>query len=194
MSTPEYPWLATPDDVAALLRARTKDDTGRELGVWSDATRPTYAEVEQLIAMAAAQATDADGPGVACMPLCRNVIALHASCLVELSYFPEQVRSDRSPYTELSELLAYARNAFDACRAAGSPDDAGSGEGYGYHSLPTTPETLARSYAYGWRHPEHARTWAQPLTPPSDSNPALIDEPDEPPKPPIDIHIGHPPL
>jgi hypothetical protein len=62
MSTPTYPWLATPEDVAALLRSRTKDDAGRELGAWTDATRPTLVDVEQLIALAAGQTTDADGP------------------------------------------------------------------------------------------------------------------------------------
>jgi hypothetical protein len=130
-----------------LLRSRTKDDAGRELGAWTDATRPTLVDVEQLIALAAGQTTDADGPAsTSCSSLCRNVIALHAACLVELSYFPEQVRSERSPYSELRELLVDARAAFDTCRAAGSPDDPGAGAGYGYHSLPTTPLTTYNAY------------------------------------------------
>jgi hypothetical protein len=200
MSTPIYPWLATPEDVAALLRSRTKDDAGRELGAWTDATRPTLVDVEQLIALAAGQTTDADGPAsTSCSSLCRNVIALHAACLVELSYFPEQVRSERSPYSELRELLVDARAAFDTCRAAGSPDDPGAGAGYGYHSLPTTPLTTYNAYGgdaalEGWRHPERPATWQQPQTPPSTAQPARIDDPEPAPEPPIDIHIGHPEL
>jgi hypothetical protein len=192
MSTPTYPWLATPEDVAALLRSRTKDDTGRELGAWSDATRQTLDEVEHLLTLAAGQATDADGPAAACAPLCRNVIALHCACLVELSYFPEQVRSDRSPYSELRDMLVDARTAFDACRASGSPDDAGTGEGRGYHSLPATPETTALAYGYGWRDPEYPATWRNPCFAPTPETPANIAEPDTPPEPLTDIVIGHP--
>lgn len=191
MTDPVLLWMATPDDVAALLRARTKDDHGVELGTWTEDTRPTLAEVEQLLALAAGQATDVDGPGEACAPLCRNVIALHAACLIELSYFPEQVRSDRSPYTELRDLLTDARTAFDNCRAAGSPDDPGAGEGYSYHSLPIVPATTAE-YVWGWRNPEYPRTWRKPCFAPTPETPALISEPEPPPPPPIDVVLGHP--
>src|SRR5262245_21388574 len=183
MTDPLPVWCATPEDVAALLRARTKDDTGRGLGVWTDATRPTLAEVEHLIELAAGQATDADGPADACMPICRNVIALHAACLIELSYFPEQVRTQRSPYSELRELLEDAQTAFDTCRKSGSPDDPGTGEGYGYFSLPVTPETTALGYGYGWRNPEDPSTWRKPCFAPTPETPALIDEPEPPPQP-----------
>jgi hypothetical protein len=196
MSTPTEPWLATPEDVAALLRSRTKDDAGRELGVWSDATRPTLPEVEHLIAFAAAQATDADGPLIACAPLCRNVIALHTACLVELSYFPEQVRSDRSPYSELRELLADAVTGFDACKRSGSADDPGAGEGYSYFSLNVDSETTARVYgegaALGWRTPENPATWRKPCFAPTPETPALIVEPEPPPEPLQNIVVGHP--
>ena len=190
MSEPIPDWMATPSDVAALLRARTKDDTGRELGEWSDETRPTLDEVQQLIDLAAMQASDADGPSGACGPLCRNVIALHAACLVELSYFPEQVRSDRSPYTELKELLTDARSAFDTCKRAGSPDDPGAGEGYGYHSLPVVPATT--DAAYGWRSPEHPATWQLACVAPTPTTPARIVEPEPEPLPLTDIEIGYP--
>lgn len=195
MTDPQPAWLATPDDVAAILRARTKDDTGQELGAWTDATRPTLAEVEHLIALAAGQTTDADGPVDACALLCRNVIALQAACLVELSYFPEQVRSDRSAYAELKDLLTDARAAFDTCRASGSPDDPGSsGEGYGYHSLNVDPETTARYYGgvgvWGWRYPEDPRWWQNPCAAPTPSTPALIAEHEPPPEPLPNIVVG----
>jgi hypothetical protein len=191
MTIPEpLPWLATPEDVAALLRARTKDETGRELGSWSDATRPTYDEVAQLIELARMQATDADGPAqTACGPLCRTVIALHAACLVELSYFPEQVRSDRSPYSELRDMLTDAQAAYSLCREAGSPD-ASVGEGWTYHSLPVRPAISEQ--LIGWRNPEFPRTWQRPCFPPTAAEPANIDEPDRLGEPVQDIVIGHP--
>jgi hypothetical protein len=34
-------YLPTPTDVARLLRARTTDSNGTELGDWSEDTRPT---------------------------------------------------------------------------------------------------------------------------------------------------------
>jgi hypothetical protein len=195
MTDPTPTWLATPEDVAALLRARTKDDTGRELGEWTTATRPTLADVEHLIELAAGQDTDVDGPSVACSPLCRNVIALHVACLIELSYFPEQVRSDRSPYSDLRDLLADARTAFDSCRASGSPDDPGSGAGYGFHSLNIDPETTALYYGsepWGWRYPEQPATWQRACVAPSSSEPANIVEPEPPPEPLTDVQIGYP--
>lgn len=196
MTDPTPAWMATPDDVAALLRARTKDETGRELGVWSDATRPTLAEVEHLIAMAAGQATDADGPGAACAPLCRNVIALHTACLIELSYFPEQVQTARSPYEHLKDMLTDATSAFGACKSSGSPDDPGAGEGYSYFSLNVDSETTARVYGGdsvdGWRSPEFPATWQLACVAPTPATPAHIVEVEPPPPPPFDLSIGYP--
>jgi hypothetical protein len=42
-------YTPTTTDVARLLRARTKDATGVELGDWSAETRPTDTEVADLI-------------------------------------------------------------------------------------------------------------------------------------------------
>jgi hypothetical protein len=167
---PSVAWLPTPDDLAALLRARTKDANGAELGHWSDATRPTDVEVQTLINMAAAELTDADGPGDPCAPRCRSAVAYRAACLIELSYFPEQVRSDRSPYTELKELADAALDAFRTCLTSGTGEAGTSGEGYSYHSVPVVPAWLAD-------------------TPPSDVEPARILEPEPPPLPPIDVSI-----
>lgn len=196
MSTTD--WLPTSSDVAALLRARTKDDTGRELGDWSDSTRPTAAEVDVLIAQAAQYVTASIG-GVPerCASAAAQAVLMRAAMLVELSYFPEQVRSDRSPYPELKELYDVAQQAALTCvTSGGDTGGAGGGEGYSYHSLPTVPLTLERMYGVGWRHPEYPATWQDPCTPPTPATPALIDEPDtlDPVPPPGDIVIGHPPL
>lgn len=90
-------------DVGALLRARTKDDDGNELGTFTTNTRPTDAQVSVLIQNAqdfVTAAVDTDIPELA-WPMARSVIALRAAMLVELSYFPEQIPTGRSPYENL---------------------------------------------------------------------------------------------
>jgi hypothetical protein len=187
-------WLPTPTDVAALLRARTKDDTGRELGDWSDATRPTAQEVDVLIAQAASfVAASVGGVPDRCSDAAAQATLLRAAMLVELSYFPEQVRSDRSPYPELKELSDLALQGAMTCVTSGGESGGGAGgEGYSYHSLPVVPATLADSI--GWRHPEYPETWQLACVPPTPAVPALIDEPDTADPYVPDIVIGYPPF
>jgi hypothetical protein len=72
-------------DVAALLRARTKDMNGDEVGTFNDDTRPTSAQVITLIEEAVgdieARMRVSPPPELAAPP---------PRCLVELSCFPEQ--------------------------------------------------------------------------------------------------------
>src|SRR3954471_4158158 len=144
-----YAWLPTPDDVAALLRARTKDSGGHELGAWSDDTRPTADEVTHLIDLAAEYVVGAASePTAVCAGSAASATAIRAAMLVELSYFPEQVRSDRSAYTELKQLYDEAQASLISCISAGGGGD-GGGAGYTFHSLPITPATLEQGYAVG---------------------------------------------
>lgn len=186
-------WLPSSDDVAAILRARTKDDNGRELGVWTDATRPTGPEVDVLIAQAADFVAAAIG-GVPdrCAGAAGAAVLLRAAMLVELSYFPEQVRSDRSPYPELKELYDTAEESARTCVTSGGESGGEGGEGYSYHSLPIRPETLESLYGVGWRHPEYPSTWQQWYLPPTAAQPALIDEPDTLAPPLEPIVVGYP--
>lgn len=109
-------------DVARLLRARTKDSSGREIGTFNADTRPTADDVQGLIDVAVgwlrAKTDDAFAEGVAddgvtpvpspylsLAPSALGLVALRVALLVELTYFPEQVRSDRSAYAELKTLL-----------------------------------------------------------------------------------------
>jgi hypothetical protein len=95
----------TIDDVAALLRARTKDNNGNELGHWTPDTRPTDAEVSLLIAKAA-QAVSDELPGDVAIELYGSfsfVCQLMCVCMIEKSYFPEQVASGRSAYDKYWE-------------------------------------------------------------------------------------------
>lgn len=104
-------WAATADDVAAILRARTTDNNGVELGQFTANTRPTLAAVNLLLASAGADVAVQLGveDGVAELPeryhlSAQRLAALWAAMEIELSYFPEQINTGRSPYNQLKEL------------------------------------------------------------------------------------------
>jgi hypothetical protein len=91
----------TVDSVAQILRARTKDDQGQELGTFTAATRPTDVQVSGLIATAQADVIAQTGPllGVLTQEAARSAVAMRTAMLVELSYFPEQVRNETANET-----------------------------------------------------------------------------------------------
>lgn len=176
MPTPSY--LPTPTDVARLLRARTKDANGVELGDWSDQTRPTDTEVADLIDQALgpvlarigfleAPVEDPDAYA-AVIPAARHLVTLGAAMLVEKSYFPEQVASDRSAYasyqTEYADCLA---------ALTGGSEEGGGGalpSGGGDHATWGVPSASVL-YAYGgywdyWPEPENPANWRAPFQPP----------------------------
>lgn len=139
-----YPLVS---DVGAILRARTKSATGAELGTFTAETRPTYDQTVRLIASASKDvlnAVDDDIP-VRLYNDAQDVIALGAALLVELSYFPEQVASGRSPYDQLKELydmrlsrLMTAVGREDAEDATGDPGATGRVS----HSFPAATNYL----------------------------------------------------
>jgi hypothetical protein len=181
MSTPDPApliYLPTPTDVARLLRARTKDSHGAELGDWSDDTRPTPEEVADLIDQAAGPVLARVGrleapvgepnPYADLVPAAHHLVTLGAAMLVEKSYFPEQVASDRSAYTSYQA-------EYQDCLAAlvGDGDGSGGGplpSGGGDHATWPLPSATVL-YAYGgywdtWPEPENAANWRTPFQPP----------------------------
>ena len=125
-------WLPLVDDVGELLRARTKDDQGNELGTFTDSTRPTKTEVEGYILKAAADLTSCAGDWLpeTLYQTSRRVIATRAAMLVEISYWPEQINEDQSAYNQLKAL--FDEESGDLCRMAAEfrPDEI-PGETYG---------------------------------------------------------------
>jgi hypothetical protein len=103
--------LVTPSvlEVAELLRARTKDSNGVEVGTFNDATRPTSAQVAGMAQTAAhdIQLRLGTSPPPEVTADAKGCAALLAACMVELSFFPEQVRTEQSPYNQLRELLTF---------------------------------------------------------------------------------------
>lgn len=101
--------LPTTADVGALLRARTKDVNGNELGTFNSDTRPTDEEVDLIIGNASsdvyAELGEVDAlENESLQTAVSRLIALRAAMLIELSYFPEQVQNDRSPFEHLRDM------------------------------------------------------------------------------------------
>lgn len=130
-------FLPTVSEVGSLLRARTKSSTMQELGTFTDDTRPTQVEVERIIDKAAYNVATKIGTEIPeeTWEMAGFAIAIRAAMLVELSYFPEQVRSDKSAYSHYRDLykdtlsdLAEAVKQASAGGFAGPVDDTGNPE------------------------------------------------------------------
>ena len=184
----------SPSEVARLLRARTKDSHGAEVGDWSADTRPTPEEVDDIIDQAIGDVLaqlgplhaqppgtpPADGEPVVIdladlvAPAARTLVTLRAAMLVELSYFPEQVMSSRSAYEEYKRLYddGLAALVGDGTGEGGVLPGAGGG-----HDTWSTPSAIVDMYGYWswWPEPENPANWPDPFYPPVPS--AVGDEP-----------------
>lgn len=91
--------------VGALERTRTKTAGGQELGTFTPDTKPTDAEVTALIAMALRKVEAKIGPDIPAEMIedAKGVVALRTAMLVELTLFPEQVATGRSPYKQFAD-------------------------------------------------------------------------------------------
>jgi hypothetical protein len=104
----EYPrnqWLPSITDVARLVMSRTKDKYGNEVGTFNSNTRPTNVQVSELITEMADRVTDVIGDEVPeqLWSDAASVVAERTAMEIELSYFPEQVNTNRSAYKDLKE-------------------------------------------------------------------------------------------
>lgn len=128
MTTPSEPGRPTVDDVALLLRARTKDSNGIEVGTFDTDTRPTGDQVDAHITAAMGLvgirfAPVIDMPAEA-QSAFASLVAYRAALRIEKSYFPEQVRSDRSAYLQLREEYIDDLAAFDQAMHGGGGEGA----------------------------------------------------------------------
>jgi hypothetical protein len=100
-------WAPSVQDVANILRARTVDNNGNEVGNFTSVTRPTDAQVQGLIDQAYTDVLDAIG-SIAVPPQLANsfssLVAYGTALAVELGFFPEQINSGRSPYPQLNKM------------------------------------------------------------------------------------------
>lgn len=138
-------WTPSPSDVGAVLRARTKDKLGNELGTFTDDTRPTDEQVVEIIETSVA---DIEGQVHTVpedlQPLARRVAALGAACDVELTHFQEQINTNRSPYEQLKKrydellkrLVSEANDQNSGGEPGGGSDGAGSNSALPSYAFP----------------------------------------------------------
>lgn len=148
---PVSDYTPTVADIGAILRARTKTRGGSEAGTFnpaaaasSDQTRPTAEEVTSLIGVALEDITAAFGPDVPDAPgadvnAYRNAVkrlaALGTALQIELTYWPEQVATNRSPYSQL--LALYDKRLARALELISEAQGADGGEGGSIASAPS---------------------------------------------------------
>lgn len=142
MPTSDY--TPTSDEVAALLRSRTVNQAGAEVGVFNDETRPTYTEVVSLINQGVRDVRlriGADIPNIGeIWEGARAMAALRTAMYVELNYFPEQIPTGRSPYNEYKdlwdEMMAYLEEAVQSAEANTGEEDTTLSTGMAKFSFP----------------------------------------------------------
>lgn len=150
---PVSEYTPTVTSVAAFLRARTKTRGGQEAGTFNpeasddrDRTRPSAEQVAEEISNALPDISGIIGVDIAeeHWDLARRVASLRTALLIELTYFPEQVATGRSPYAQLKDLYdEYWGNLLSAMGldedGDGIPDSGGVGGGLpSYGGFPTT--------------------------------------------------------
>jgi hypothetical protein len=172
------PISPTVDDVAALIRARTKDNNGNEVGTFTADTRPTAAQAQEAIdhqVILLHTKVGAIGPG--CTSIATMAAAYGAAAEIELSYFPEQARTDRSPYTYLIARWEEYAEGLVQCVEGNLPTDdpdAVDGAGLRYGTVDAISGTVSAYYT-GRAWPA-LPPWPEPELPPE---PAPTVEPVE---------------
>jgi len=99
-------YVPSVSQVGSLLRSRTKDASGNVLGTFTASTSPTYDEAFEMIASAVGTLSLRIGDSIPdkLTDEARRLAALRAAMLIELTFFPEQVSTGRSPYAEYKAL------------------------------------------------------------------------------------------
>jgi hypothetical protein len=123
-------WAPAVSEVGNVLRARTRDTNGNEVGTFTDKTRPTDVQVEVLINKAVSDValrTGSDLPTQVWSDA-KGVATTRAAMLVELGYFPEQVGTSRSIYPQLKDMWTQdLKDLITAVTAAGgAPNESGA--------------------------------------------------------------------
>lgn len=127
--------------VGALLRARTRDTNGSEVGTFTEHTRPTGDQVLSLTRTAAGDLASFVGPNIPepFHDAARQLAVYRTAMLIELSFFPEQVALGRSPYPQVADLytsaLAGLRVAIEAS-GGDVPGEPGAADGGGASAHP----------------------------------------------------------
>lgn len=112
----------TVADLGALLRSRTLDDEGNELGTFTAATRPTADQAEDFITRSLALVT----PRLGVVPdrladMAGAIVALRAGMMVERSLFTQEATPDQSAYQTLRDEYRDALADYDSALGEATP-------------------------------------------------------------------------
>lgn len=138
---PSETWAPSTAQVAAFIASRTLLPSGDYAGDFTSATRPTGMQVNTIIALLVSEIAGTVGVTstvLATVPELAEqatwVAALGAAAMVELSYFPEQVRTEQSSYPDLDSRYTEALDRLIYSVAEG-------GEGESLSPVSTFPDT-----------------------------------------------------
>jgi hypothetical protein len=106
-NVPGLEWKPTLSDLGHLMMVRTRDSNGNILGTFTADTTPTDTQAEVIIQKACENLRLALGMDIPddLIQEAQEVTALRAAMLVELTYFPNEVAQQRSPYRYYKELF-----------------------------------------------------------------------------------------
>ena len=98
-------WAPSVEAVAALVHARTTQG-GYEHGTFDDDTIPTREQTIRMIAIACADIVARVGIPIPDLdvPRATYLAALQAASLIEASYFPAELDTDRSAYRQMQAM------------------------------------------------------------------------------------------
>ena len=126
-----YGWAPTVDQVAAVLRSRTRGMASRdaltagEQGTFTATTRPTADQVTELILVACGELALMLEGRTPCTALletgCTTAVTYRAAQLVEVSYFSEQTNTDQTAFNALQKLWDGASGSLVKSIAAQCP-------------------------------------------------------------------------
>lgn len=98
-------WVPSVGDVAVLLRART-NVMGTEVGTFDASTRPTATQVQSVIDEAIGDVIARVGPYIPTRYTgeAKRLAAMRAAALVESSFFPNQIETERSAHRQYTAM------------------------------------------------------------------------------------------
>lgn len=135
-------WAPSVGQVAAILRARTRGketiaaSSAREQGTFTATTRPTAAQVTELIELACGDVAAKFAGRSPCTDSLRisaaSAAAYRAAQLVEISYFPERASGEGTAFAALGELwrdaaASVAAAVVESCPLDNDPDPSDDG-------------------------------------------------------------------
>jgi len=133
------PGRPTVAQVAAILRARTRGPASRdasvagEHGTFDATTRPTYAQVEELITLGVGEVASALQGREPCtdglLTAATTSVAIWAALFVEIGYYQEQTNGDQTAAKALEKQWEGSITRLAAAVAARCPLTAGENPG-----------------------------------------------------------------